>query len=148
DGDFLSQSDIQVHPGYVQLGSQLLGDSQFASIFRVSPNSIQAITDRMILNGDLYVDGDITALAVQAIEGNFARLFAARVTAGSVHADYVEGFAGRFTSLYTLNANIERLVAQKVFTDAVITKSLDAIEINAGRVRSAILEADVITGDH
>src|SRR5699024_4651119 len=84
----------------------------------------------------------------QAIEGNFARLFAARVTAGSVHADYVEGFAGRFTSLYTLNANIERLVAQKVFTDAVITKSLDAIEINAGRVRSAILEADVITGDH
>src|SRR5699024_1065731 len=27
DGEFLSQSDIQVHPGYVQLGSQRLGDS-------------------------------------------------------------------------------------------------------------------------
>src|SRR5699024_8214837 len=76
DGDFLMQSDIRIEPGYVQLGSQRLGDNQLASIFRVSPNSINAITDRMILNGDLYVDGDITALAVDAIEGNFARLFA------------------------------------------------------------------------
>src|SRR5699024_9408902 len=76
DGDFLTQSDIQVKPGYVQLGSQRLGDSQLASIFRVSPNSIEAITDSMRLSGDLYVDGDITALAVDAIEGNLARLFA------------------------------------------------------------------------
>ena len=148
DGEYLTQSDIQVKAGYVQLGSQRLGDSELASIFRVSPESIEAITDRMILNGDLYVDGDINALAINAIEGNFARLFAAEVTSGSVHADYVEGFAGRFESLYTLNANIERLVSQHVFTNAVTTKALNAIEINAGRVRSAILEADVITGTH
>lgn len=148
DGNYLTQSDIQVRAGYVQLGSQRLGDSELASIFRVSPESIEAITERMILNGDLYVDGDITALAVDAVEGNFARLFSSQVKAGSVHADYVEGFSARFLSLYTLNANIERLVAQHVFTDAVTTKALNAIEINAGRVRSAILEADVITGTH
>src|SRR5699024_1500438 len=66
DGNFLTQSDIQVQAGYVQLGSQRLGDEQLASIFRVSPNSIDAITERMTLNGSLYVDGDITALAVSA----------------------------------------------------------------------------------
>ena len=144
----LTQSDIRIEPGYVQLGSQRLGDSQLASIFRVSPNSIQAITERMILNGDLYVDGDITALAVNAIEGNFARLFTAQVTAGSVHADYVQGFSARFSSLYTLNANIERLVSQTVFTNAITAKSVDAIVANIGRVRTAFLTANVIESDH
>ena len=148
DGDFLTQSDIQVKPGYVQLGSQRLGDEQLASIFRVSPNSIDAITERMTLNGDLYVDGDITALAVSAINAEFSDLFAAQVRAGSVHADYVEGFSARFSSLYTLNANIERLTSQLVFTDAVHAKSLDAIEANIGRVRAAFLKADVISGSH
>ena len=148
DGDFLTQSDIQVKPGYVQLGSQRLGDEQLASIFRVSPNSIDAITERMTLNGDLYVDGDITALAVSAINAEFSDLFAAQVRAGSVHADYVKGFSARFSSLYTLNANIERLTSQLVFTDAVHAKSLDAIEANIGRVRAAFLKADVISGSH
>src|SRR5699024_541883 len=47
----------------------------------------------------------------------------------------------------TLNANIERLVAQHVFTDAIHAKSLDAIEANFGRVQTAILKSNVITSD-
>src|SRR5699024_7677123 len=35
DGEFLTESDIQIRANYVQLGSKQLGDEQFASIFRV-----------------------------------------------------------------------------------------------------------------
>src|SRR5699024_8861684 len=89
DGNCLTQSDIQVQAGYVQRGSQRLGDEQLASIFRVSPNSIDAITERMTLNGSLYVDGDITALAVSAIEGNFARLWADEFGAITIDAEMI-----------------------------------------------------------
>src|SRR5699024_8748685 len=73
---FLSQSDIQIVPDYVQLGSQRLDGSNIGSLLRVSPTGIDMVAEALRLSGDLYVDGDITALAVDAIEGNFARLFA------------------------------------------------------------------------
>src|SRR5699024_7901046 len=87
DGEYLSQSDIEINPGYVQLGSQRLGDSQLASIFRVSPNSIDAITSNLNLSGNLNTEGQITALAVDAIEGEFARLFASQLTANVITSD-------------------------------------------------------------
>src|SRR5699024_11073499 len=78
---FLSQSDIEIVPDYVQIGSQRLDGSNIGSLLRVSPSGIDAVAEAMRLSGDLYVDGDITALAVDAIEGNFARLFANQFTA-------------------------------------------------------------------
>src|SRR5699024_8085688 len=115
DGEYLSQSDIEINPGYVQLGSQRLGDSQLASIFRVSPNSIQAIAERMILNGDLYVDGDITALAVDAIEGRFSNLWAAELEATTILAKHIASDAIQARHLRVSNAMIEKLVANQVF---------------------------------
>src|SRR5699024_9150096 len=88
DGEYLTESDIQVKAGYIQLGSKQLGDEQFASIFRVSPKSIDAITDNLNLSGNLNVKGQIEAMA------------------------------------------------------------LNAINVNAGTVKSYILESNVITGDH
>src|SRR5699024_1430670 len=79
--EFLSQSDIQIVPDYVQIGSQRLDGSNIGSLLRVSPTGIDMVAEAMRLSGDLYVDGDITALAVSAIEGNFARLFANQLTA-------------------------------------------------------------------
>src|SRR5699024_9807428 len=114
----------------------------------VSPNSIQAITERMILNGDLYVDGDITALAVDAIEGRFSNLWAAELEATTILAKHIASDAIQARHLRVSNAMIEKLVANQVFADEVTAKSLNAIEINAGRVRTAILESDVITGTH
>src|SRR5699024_11814067 len=64
DGTFLSQSDIQINPGYVQLGSQRLGDSQLASILKVSPESIDVITDEMNLTGNLNVKGQIESISM------------------------------------------------------------------------------------
>ena len=148
DGDFLTQSDIQVQAGYVQLGSQRLGDEQLASIFRVSPNSIDAITERMTLNGSLYVDGDITALAVEAVEGNFARLFANQVEANTINVDYIKGRTAWFESQYTRNSNIEKLVSQIVFTDAINAKVGNFIDLNAGSIVTAGLSANIVTSDH
>src|SRR5699024_8066511 len=74
DGEFLTESDIQIRANYVQLGSKQLGDEEFASIFRVSPKSIDAITDNLNLTGNLNVKGQITSLAVDAIEGRFSNL--------------------------------------------------------------------------
>src|SRR5699024_11040335 len=70
DGEFLTQSDIQVKAGYVQIGSQQIGDEQFASIFRVSPKSIDAIADNLNLSGNLNVKGQIEAMALNAINVN------------------------------------------------------------------------------
>src|SRR5699024_5152993 len=89
DGEYLTQSDIQVQAGYVQLGSQRLGDEQLASIFRVSPNSIDAITSNLNLTVNLNTNGQITSIAVDAIEGNFARLFANQLTAIVITSDHI-----------------------------------------------------------
>src|SRR5699024_4302848 len=53
DGEFLTESDIQIRANYVQLGSKQLGDEQFASIFRVSPKSIDAIADNLNITGNV-----------------------------------------------------------------------------------------------
>src|SRR5699024_6369306 len=72
DGEFLTESDIQVKAGYVQLGSKQLGDEQFASIFRVSPKSIDAIADNLNITGNVNISGQVTTLAVDALEGRFS----------------------------------------------------------------------------
>src|SRR5699024_7737148 len=106
-------------PGYVQLGSQRLGDSQLASILKVSPESIDVITDEMNLTGNLNVKGQIESISMSAVEAEFASLFAAQVRAGTIDVDYINGLTAEFQRMYTLNANIERLVSQHVFTNNV-----------------------------
>ena len=124
----LTQSDIRIDPGYVQLGSQRLGDNQLASIFRVSPNSIDAITERMVLNGDLYVDGDITALAVKAIEGNFARLFANQLTANVITSDHIQVGTGLVNKIFATSARIDELITKNHFVNNVKAMSIEAVE--------------------
>src|SRR5699024_12013604 len=96
-----------------------------ASVLRSTRGSIEAIVDEMNLTGNLNVKGQIESISMSAVEGEFADLFAARVQAGAVHADYVSGPTAEFERMYILNANIERLTAQHVFTDAIHAKSLD-----------------------
>src|SRR5699024_10224975 len=87
---FLNQSDSVMRPDYVQLGSQRLDGSNIGSLLRVSPTGIDMVAEAMRLSGDLYVDGDITALAVSAIEGNFARLFANQLTADVITSKHIQ----------------------------------------------------------
>ena len=148
DGEFLTQSDIQVKAGYVQIGSQQIGDEQFASIFRVSPKSIDAIADNLNITGNVNINGQVTTLAVNALEGRFKSLWAAELEATTILAKHIASDAIQARHLLVSNAMVEKLVANQVFADEVTAKALNAIEINAGRVRTAILEADVITGTH
>ena len=146
--EILSQSDISVLPDRVLIGSQNIGAIDMASILTVSPSAIDMITNELNLTGNLNVKGQIESISMSAVKADFADLFAARVKAGAVHADYVEGFAAKFSSLYTLNANIERLVSQLVFTNEVKALSLTAVEANIGSIRSKILTSDVILSSH
>ena len=144
DGNFLTQSDIQVQAGYVQLGSQRLGDEQLASIFRVSPNSIDAITERMTLNGDLYVDGDITALAVQAIEGNFARLFANQLTANVITSDHIQVGTALVDKMFATSARIDQLITKTHFVNEMHALTLNVVDLNASQIRTRLLSANTI----
>ena len=148
DGEFLTESDIQIRANYVQLGSKRLGDEQFASIFRVSPKSIDAIADNLNITGNVNINGQVTTLAVNALEGRFKSLWAAELEATTILAKHIGTEAIQARHILASNALVEKLVANQVFADEVTAKALNAIEINAGRVRSAILEADVITGTH
>ena len=146
--DFLQMSELKITPGYWQLGSTRIDGDSVSSVLRGSPDSIDAIVSEMNLTGNLNVKGQIETIAMSAVRGDFADLFADRVKAGDVDIDNISGRTAWFERLYTLNANIEKLTAQFVFTDAIHAKSLDAIEANIGRVRTAFLKADVISGTH
>src|SRR5699024_5959485 len=132
----------------VQIESTYIGDQEFSSIFSVSPRTIDVITEKMRITGDMAVAGDIESISMSAMRGEFAKLFAAEVEAGTVKAQYINGLTAEFRRMYTLNANIERLVSQLVFVDAVTARSIDAFEANIGRLRTGILTADVINGRH
>src|SRR5699024_6116254 len=123
DGTFLSQSDIQINPGDVQLDSHRPGDSQLASILRLRPKSIDVITDAMNLTVKLNVNAEMESISRSAVKAEFASLMAEQVRAGKFDVDYINGLTAEFQRMYTLNANIERLVAQHVFTDAIHAKS-------------------------
>lgn len=145
---YLTQNDFTLTNDYWQLGSQRIDGDSIASVLRGTPNSIDAIVDQMNLTGNLNVKGQIEALSLDVIEGNFSRLFASNIDAHVINVEHIQGRTAWFESQYILNANIERLVAQNVFTNAITTKTLNAIDVNAGAVRTSILTSNVITADH
>src|SRR5699024_2661059 len=112
------------------------------------PKSIDAIADNINITGNVNISGQVTSLAVEAVEGRFSNLWAAELEATTILAKHIASDAIRARHLRVSNAMVEKLVANQVFADEVTAKALNAIEINAGRVRTAIVEADVITGTH
>ena len=148
DGTYLRHSEIDIRPEYVQLGSQRFDGDTVGSLLRVSPSGIDAVAEAMRLSGDLYVDGDITALAVDAIEGEFARLWADEFSAITIDVDDIQGFTARFEYLYTLNANIEKLASQTAFINEINALSLDAVYGNISDLRTELLTSNVILSKH
>ena len=135
DGGVLRQSDITVSPSSVRIGStEILGDDVLSSVLNVSPNAIDMITQKMRLSGDLYVDGDITALAVAAIEGNFASLFASSISTVDLNASNISTGTMSSARLQVNNALINRLIANTILTDEMTARSIDAINGNFARL--------------
>src|SRR5699024_7776493 len=148
DGTYLKQSELEITPDYAQIGSMRIDGDTVGSLLRVSPTGIDMVAEAMRLSGDLYVDGDITSLAVEALEGNFARLWADEFSAITIDVDDIQGFTARFEWLYTLNANIEKLVSQKVFANGVTALVGNFVDVNAGNIVTSGLSANVITSTH
>lgn len=148
DGEFLTQSDIQVKAGYVQIGSQQIGDEQFASIFRVSPKSIDAITDNLNLTGNLNVKGQITSLAVDAIEGRFSDLFTSHLTANIITADHLSVGTAMIDKLFATSGRIDQLITKDHFVRNMKALSIEAVEGNFSSLMTKYLSANYIDVDY
>src|SRR5699024_7429469 len=148
DGTYLKQSELEITPEYAQIGSMRIDGDTVGSMLRVSPDGIDAVAEAMRLSGDLFVKGDVQAYAMEAIEGDFARLWAAEFSAITIDVDDIQGFTARFEYLYTLNANIERLVSQRAFINEINTLSLNAVYGDISDLRTELLTANVITSNH
>src|SRR5699024_983679 len=103
DGDYLKQSELEITPDYAQIGSMRIDGDTVGSMLRVSPDGIDAVAEAMRLSGDLFVKGDIQAHAIEAIEGEFARLWAAEFKAIAIDVNDIHGVTAHFEYLYTLN---------------------------------------------
>src|SRR5699024_8670677 len=148
EGDMVKQSSLEITPDYAQIGSMRIDGDTVGSLLRVSPSGIDAVAEAMRLSGELFVKGDIQAYAVEAIEGDFARLWADEFSAITIDVDDIQGFTARFEYLYTLNANIEKLVSQTAFINKINTLSLNAVYGNISDLRTELLTANVVTSNH
>ena len=140
----LSQSDIEIVPDYVQIGSQRLDGSNIGSLLRVSPTGIDMVAEAMRLSGDLYVDGDITALAVSAIEGNFARLFTSQLAADVITSDHIQVGTALIDKFFATSARIDRLITKTHFVNEMHALTLNVVELNASQIRTRLLSANTI----
>lgn len=141
---FLSQSDIIIRPEYAQIGSQRLDGSNIGSLLRVSPTGIDMVAEALRLSGDLYVDGDITALAVDAIEGNFARLFANQLTANVITSDHIQVGTALVDKMFATSARIDQLITKTHFVNEMHALTLNVVDLNASHIRSRLLTANTI----
>src|SRR5699024_5768091 len=134
----------QIVPDYVQLGSQRLDGSNIGSLLRVSPTGIDMVAEAMRLSGDLYVDGDITALAVDAIEGNFARLFANQLTANVITSDHIQVGTALIDKFFATSARIDQLITKTHFVNEMHALTLNVVDLNASQIRTRLLSANTI----
>lgn len=141
---FLNQSDIVLRPDYVQIGSQQIDGGSIGSLLRVSPTGIDAVAEAMRLSGDLYVDGDIMALAVDAIEGNFARLFANQLTANVITSDHIQVGTALIDKFFATSARIDRLITKTHFVNEMHALTLNVVDLNASQIRTRLLSANTI----
>src|SRR5699024_10899363 len=144
----LTQSDISVTSGQIMIGSQQIGGSQLASVLTVSPSAMDVITSNLNITGNVNVKGDIEALALSAVNADIANLRARILVTDSIDSLHIQTDQIITRHIRMTNALAEKIIANTVMADSIKTLSLDAIEINAGRVRSAILESDVILSSH
>src|SRR5699024_6651581 len=148
DGTYLKQSELEITPDYAQIGSMRIDGDTVGSMLRVSPDGIDADAEAMRLSGDLFVKGDIQAHAIEAIEGEFARLWASEFKAIAIDVNDIHGVTAHFEYLYTLNANIKKLVSQTASINEVNTLSLNAVYGNISDLRTELLTANVVTSNH
>ena len=141
---FITQSQIKLDGKGVQIGSTYVDGSAIGSILAVSPTAIDMITDKLNLTGNLNVKGQITTLAVDAIEGNFARLFANQLTANVIKSTHIEASTSLVNKLFASSARIDKLITKTHFVNEMHALTLNVVDLNASQIRARLLTANTI----
>ena len=147
DGEYLTESDIQVKAGYVQLGSKQLGDEQFASIFRVSPKSIDAIADNLNLSGNLNVKGQIEAMALNAINVNAGTVRSYILESNVITGDHLAVGTTMVDKLFATSGRIDQLITKSHFVSNMKALSIEAVEGNFSSLITKYFSANYIDVD-
>src|SRR5699024_10969432 len=144
DGDYLSQSDLQITPNYWQLGSMRIGADNVSSVLRGSPDALDAVVSNFNLTGNLNAKGQITSLAVDAIEGNFARLFANQLTANVITSDHIQVGTALIDKMFATYARIDQIITKTHFVNEMHALTLNVVDLNASQIRTRLLSANTI----
>lgn len=146
--EILTQSDISIESDRIIIGSQQISSNTLASLISVSPASIDLITDKMNLTGNLNVKGQIESISTSAVKADFANIFAGTADIQFIVAKHLASDAIQARHLLVSNAMAEKIIANTVMAREVKALSLDAVEANIGSIRSKILTSDVIKSSH
>lgn len=149
DGEeILTQSDISIESDRILIGSQQISSNTLASLISVSPSSIDLITDKMNLTGNLNVKGQIESISTSAVKADFANIFAGTADIQFIVAKHLASDAIQARHLYVSNAMAEKLIANSVMASEVKALSMTAVEANIGSLRTQILTSNVIKSSH
>lgn len=146
--EILTQSDISIESDRIIIGSQQISSNTLASLISVSPASIDLITDKMNLTGNLNVKGQIESISTSAVKADFANIFAGTADIQFIVAKHLASDAIQARHLLVSNAMAEKIIANTVMAREVKALSLDAVEANIGSLRTKILTSDVIKSTH
>ena len=144
----LKQSDISVTSDSVIIGSQEISSTKLASIIAVSPSSVDIITKKLNLTGNLNVKGQIESISTSAVKADFANIFAGTADIQFIVAKHLASDSIQARHLRVTNAMAEKIIANTVMAREVKALSLDAVEANIGSIRSKILTSNVIKSTH
>ena len=115
-----------------------------ASTIALSPTAIDLISDKINVTGNLNIKGGVTALAVDAIEGNFSRLFASSLTSNVIKSDHIEASTSLINKLFVNSARIDELITKTHFVNEMHALTLNVVDLNASQIRTKILSANTI----
>ena len=118
-----------------------------ASVIALSPTAIDFISDKINVTGNANINGGVTALAVDAIEGNFARLFANHLTVDVITADHLAVGTAMIDKFFATSARIDRLITKTHFVNEMHALTLNVIDLNASNIRARLLSANTIEAE-
>lgn len=145
--DYVKQSSVSVSADKVLIGSTAIDGDALSSVISVSPTAIDLISDKINVTGNVNIKGGVTALAVDAIEGNFARLFASSLTSNVIKSDHIQTDTALAKKLFATNANIDELITQTHFVNEMHALTLNVVDLNASNIRSKIITSNTIESD-
>ena len=118
-----------------------------ASTIALSPTAIDLISDKINVTGNVNIKGGVTALAVDAIEGNFSRLFTNSLTTNVIKSNHIQTDTALAKKLFATNANIDELVTRTHFSNSIKTLSIDAVHADLSSVNSEIMTTNILKSD-